>query len=622
MKKLICLALALALLLSIAACSRPEAPQEPQTLPEPQSTPTVPDPEPTPEPEPQPEPEPPAQDPAQSSSGGQPEPEPQPEPQQPQQPQQNNNNGRNNWGWNGGSSAGGQTYTPRDPAAVPGPETVSAETGIKLYDYYTPEILPKIYITTQNGIALDDRSLVIPDEHKGLRNELPVYDYAGATVTVTDCPGFEFEAAQAKVKIRGNYTSSYPKRPLRIKFSQKQAMCGLNGGAKLKNWVLLAEYKDASLLRNSAMFFMANSLYSTTGNYATDFRFVEVYINGQYNGVYVLAEQQEENKNRINVPKAADPEDYDLENLTAEESRELHNVKIGYFFEYDGYYKSEPELEQFAITYGTVRHLNGSAFTPRSGTQQGQAGGRGGFSMSRDIGFSIKSDVYFQEQNDFLKKCVQTIWNVIYEAVYTDHSDLAAHPFHTMDADGNYVTAPGITTVYEAVAAVVDVDSLIDMYILQEICEDTDLYWSSFFFALDMSEEGAHRLVYTAPWDFDSGMGFNSTDANSLYAMESDNPWLTIFCGQEWFWQRVWTRWQEAASAGVFTGVIEMIQKSAELYKTQFGENLAKWSNNRETTGRSGQSFSNHSDAANYLAWWLSNRIANLDKLLRAQVQG
>ena len=56
----------------------------------------------------------------------------------------------------------------------------------------------------------------------------------------------------AKVKVRGNWTTTYPKKSLRIKFSQKQNLLGLNGGAEQKNWLLLAEYKDASMLRDKA----------------------------------------------------------------------------------------------------------------------------------------------------------------------------------------------------------------------------------------------------------------------------------------------------------------------------------------------------------------------------------
>ena len=44
---------------------------------------------------------------------------------------------------------------------------------------------------------------------------------------------------QAQVKVRGNWTTSYEKKPLRIKFAEKQSMGELNGGQAFKNWLLL-----------------------------------------------------------------------------------------------------------------------------------------------------------------------------------------------------------------------------------------------------------------------------------------------------------------------------------------------------------------------------------------------
>jgi hypothetical protein len=41
-----------------------------------------------------------------------------------------------------------------------------------------------------------------------------------------------------QVKVRGNWTTDYPKKSLRIKFDDKQKMFGLNSDGEFKNWVL------------------------------------------------------------------------------------------------------------------------------------------------------------------------------------------------------------------------------------------------------------------------------------------------------------------------------------------------------------------------------------------------
>ena len=155
---------------------------------------------------------------------------------------------------------------------------------ITLYDYFTGTEIPRIDINTENEVALESAEL---GYNKGTNHDVMEYDYVTSTVSVSNCEGYELSDIAAKVKIRGNYTSTYPKKPLRIKFDKKQAMCGLNGGEKIKSWVLLNEWKDSSMLRNSVADYIGNALLESDGFYCTDFRYVEVYINGSYNGLYL-----------------------------------------------------------------------------------------------------------------------------------------------------------------------------------------------------------------------------------------------------------------------------------------------------------------------------------------------
>ena len=519
--------------------------------------------------------------------------------------------------------------------AVP---VMAQETQITLYEYFASETLPQIYIETENGMALNDASLIDPDRHAGTRGHLPVYNYIDALVSVRDCEGYDFKNAPALVRIRGNYTSSTPKHPMRIKFDKKHAMCGLNDGRELKNWVLLGEAIDPSLLRNSAALYIANSLYSTTGNYATDFRNVEVFINGEYYGVYLLAEQQEVNKYRVNVPAPENPKDYDTDSMTEEELAALKDGHTGYFIEYDGYYFNEDTFETFSIRYDPVTRPNGQTFLPKS-TGNGLNnnpfasirwyGGVGGDGIgdTRETGFTIKSDIYFEEQNAFIKNVMQTIWDVLYDAVYTDHSDLATHPYHTMDGDGNYIADPSITTAYEAAAKVADLDSLIDMTIIQELAQDGDLDWSSLFFSIDMSPEGNHLLTYTAPWDFD-GAFKTDADTDTMFVMNYDNPWFVLFYGQDWFWEKLNERWDTAMEAGVFTGVLEMLDAITEANEEAYVRNYERWAEeNKPDLGdlimgtRSEEDNVTQPEGEQSLRNWIETKINAFDRQLNEMAE-
>lgn len=90
----------------------------------------------------------------------------------------------------------------------------------------------------------------------------------------------------------GNAKKSY-----KIEFAKKQSMLGM---PKDKDWALIANHYDKSLMRN----FIAYRLSSALGAYyAPRCEFVELYLNGEYLGVYLLTETIKVSKNRVNIPK-------------------------------------------------------------------------------------------------------------------------------------------------------------------------------------------------------------------------------------------------------------------------------------------------------------------------------
>ena len=503
------------------------------------------------------------------------------------------------------------------------PVYVSIPTSnIKLYQYSTAEQMAEIHIETQNHLAIDDKSLIKADEHKGKDGELPVYDYVKATISVNHCEEqYILDNISGKVKVRGNYTSSYDKKPIRIKFDSKQKMLGLNKNNALKNWVLLASWKDTSLLRDASAFYLGNALTESEGYYCSDFRFVKVYLNDAYNGVYLLVEQQEISSNRINIPESKNAND---------------TFKTGYFLEFDGYYKNEPDIQKFTISYNNVKTGNN--------------------------GFTVSNDIMNETQHTFVKKVTQNTWNVVYDALKKSHTNLTTSPYHTIDDNGEYIVDNTILTAKEAVSRVIDINSLVNMYILHEISEDRDVGFSSFYFALDFSETGNKKLTYTAPWDFDYSMGNNTwetamkanlnttklvndgrmtsnrrkltktasltkedftfTNKDKLYCMTTDNPWFVVFANEQWFYDMVYARWQEAQMMGVFDSLLEMIDTMTTKYEEAYNENFTKWSQSLGITLSGYQPelvkyFVTQKQASQYLRIWLEARLEGLNTALK-----
>jgi hypothetical protein len=75
------------------------------------------------------------------------------------------------------------------------------------------------------------------------------------------------------------------------------------GMAAAKNWVLLANYSDKTLMRNRLAFLLGKRLGA---DFTNDSRYVEVVMNGEFVGNYLLTPQVEVNPNRVNITELTD----------------------------------------------------------------------------------------------------------------------------------------------------------------------------------------------------------------------------------------------------------------------------------------------------------------------------
>lgn len=425
--------------------------------------------------------------------------------------------------------------------------------------------------------------------------------YTDCSVSLTDVDGkLLIDAADAEVKVRGNWTTSYNKKPLRIKFEKKQNMAGLNGGGEYKNWLLLAEYKDFSMLRNRTAFQLAGEILGGDGYYAADSRLVEVYINGEYWGVYLLTEHQQINDGRVEVTEA---------------EKDYTGTDIGYFLEYDGYYYDEEPLQSFKVNY-----RNDAELVPYDGN--GGSGRKASPSANgmNDVGITIKSDIYSQEQHDFIANYVNNVYDIMYEAAYNNKAFVMSDDFKT-------VSETTSLTPRESVEKVVDVRSLVDAYIIAELTCDADIYWSSFFMSADFGAGGSKKLRFEAPWDFDSALGNKDRcsdgsgffAANIVFDVNGEfevmcNPWLMVPMNQEWYRELVKERWTEIYDSGAFDRAYETIASETERFEPAFTRNYDKWDNIRSSDARNELSpaagaCSTQKQAADYLKSWLESRV-------------
>ena len=96
-------------------------------------------------------------------------------------------------------------------------------------------------------------------------------------------------------KVHGNSTYFASKKAYTFKMENKR---DLGGMGKNKKWVLMANWFDISLIRNQITYDLCRELGLTS---TPDCRQTELYINGKYNGTYLLTEKIQLKKNRLEI---------------------------------------------------------------------------------------------------------------------------------------------------------------------------------------------------------------------------------------------------------------------------------------------------------------------------------
>ncbi|MCM1150999.1 MAG: CotH kinase family protein [Alistipes sp.] len=130
-------------------------------------------------------------------------------------------------------------------------------------------------------------------------SEAPVVDkenWIAATIRIDGGNRFEDLAEMAlSIRGRGNSTWGWEKKPYALKFAKKQEVLGM---PKHKRWCLIADYMDRTHLRNRIAYHLGQH---SRLDYTVRNEFAELYLNGEYQGCYLLTEQIKVDAERVNV---------------------------------------------------------------------------------------------------------------------------------------------------------------------------------------------------------------------------------------------------------------------------------------------------------------------------------
>lgn len=207
----------------------------------------------------------------------------------------------NSGGTSGGGfgESGGESGSTDDPTSL----SYKIKNKLQLTD------VPTLYLTIPDVTDLD-KDLV-----KNRQTGEALYHKASIDVVDKNNTLEEFSDDKLDIKVRGNSTADPSKRAYRLKFGkdEKDKVTGelikthkhdlMGGGYAKRNWALLANCFDHSLIRNA----LTCELGKIIGMpFNPGYCFVDLVINGDYRGTYQVTDHPEVGSHRIDIDEDKD----------------------------------------------------------------------------------------------------------------------------------------------------------------------------------------------------------------------------------------------------------------------------------------------------------------------------
>jgi len=326
-------------------------------------------------------------------------------------------------------------------------------------------------------LEVDAAQLKLVDKSKDnqIKEGRAVYTEPDGTVT--------YDGGIKSFKGRGNSTFAYKKKPYQLKLEDKADFSGM--GAH-KTWILLANHLDLSLLRNQVALSLGLELGIPN---AVECRQVDVYLNGNYNGLYLITEKIQIGPVRVDITEMEeamkDLNDQDLEDYRrkTEERKDIQLLK---------YYEIPNVPED--ITGGFLLEIEK---VHRFYNQE-----HNGFRTHLGICVTIKEpEASTREQNLYMAQ----FFSDFHDAVYAKDG---------MSPTGKYYTE------------YIDVPSFTAKYLIEELVKNYDALASSQFLHKD-SDLVDGKIRFGPLWDYDLSCG-NIQINGFLSGSQPEKAYLTM----------------------------------------------------------------------------------------------
>lgn len=329
------------------------------------------------------------------------------------------------------------------------------------------------------------------------------------------------------IEIRGQSSQMFPKKSYSLELRTSagtDTIASLLGMSEEEDWVLYAPYSDKTMLRNALTFHLGGRM----GGWQPRNRFCEVWLNGDYIGVYQLMESVKRDKNRVDISKL-NPDEISGDDLTG-----------GYIVKVDKTDGIGPE-EYFQIS-PSIR-----------------------YNYSEKYRFTYvypKYEEIADEQKQYIRKFLTDAENNLNGNSFRDLTD-------------------GFRKYF-------DPKSFIDFQIIQELCNNVDGYrFSTFFYKDKDSKDG--RLHAGPLWDFDLCYGNEDyTDFNLATDTWLYPKFQEVYGTRMHWWARMMddlsyrasfaTRWKELRKGPFRTdSILSYIDNTIVYLGESIDRNFQRW---------------------------------------------
>lgn len=304
--------------------------------------------------------------------------------------------------------------------------------------------IPAVFIHTDSG-SMEDLNADKENEETG---EICIVREDGNT---------EYQGRLERISGRGNSTWNYEKKPYALKLAEKSPLCGLD---RSDRWRLLALWREGSKMDNKIAMDLAQEMgmaYSTQGAW------IDLYLNGEYAGCYLLTESVSVGEGRVDI--------YDLEKDNKRYNKDIDNATP----------YQEENSKGYLIENGD--NITGGYLIEKDHPKH-YAAEANGFVTPAGEQFTINAPRHAsREQVEYIRACVENIERMVLE---------------------------GDPQIWEYL----DLDSFARRFLLEEVVLNTDAGLTSMFFYKEQND----GKLYSGPmWDYDNSLGERNSDSEAGY---------------------------------------------------------------------------------------------------------